>query len=93
MHGEEQFRRVEVAQSYCKAAQNVQIFLTIDGLIDNILEPGRMATSRSRASERCGIALWRVDFLKMWALERLDVAEICIVVFVWVRFLLRQEVC
>ena len=27
-------------------------------------------------------------FLKMWVLERLDVAEICIVVFVWARFLL-----
>ena len=27
-------------------------------------------------------------FLNMWALERFDVAEICIVVFVWARFLL-----
>jgi hypothetical protein len=60
-------------------------------LIDNILEPGSLQGLLLHAPERWrdgGLHWGGWSFLKMWAPERLDVAEICIVVFVWARFLL-----
>ena len=84
--------------------QNVQDLLTIDpedwsmGGMTTVTLTDRLTTFSSRVGWLpYGPRRWKEVglhcggwTLKMWVLERLDVAEIYIVVFVWAHFLLRQ---